>query len=298
MSFATGGAEGFSSRHRRTRASLNARPRRPRRARPPADARSRSAASAASRSTPPPVLERASRTAQRSERNDTRQKILLHLFVTENPLINSPKNILKVGRDFFVLFRAFNKINTTRTFEARRARGSLSLPPSPVSAEWEQAGAHVPRAQVETRGHEIPRAFLAGERGRVVFRRRPLGKNLPQRWRTNTTRSRPRGRRRGTAGSSVGFGRLRSAGSSAPIATAGRWRTRAAGSSAPTGTAGRWRTSGWRDHPLEPRSRLGASPGGRRLREPFRVAAFRRAARLRDGRRAVRVEHEHAVVGS
>jgi hypothetical protein len=26
--------------------------------------------------------------------------------------------------------------------------------------------------------------------------------------------------------------------------------------------------------------------------------AFRRAARLRDGRRAVRVEHEHAVVGS
>jgi len=30
------------------------------------------------------------------------------LFVTENPLINSPKNILKVGRDFFVLFRARN----------------------------------------------------------------------------------------------------------------------------------------------------------------------------------------------
>ena len=226
-----------------------------------------------------------------------------------------------------------NKINTTRTFEARRARKSLSLPPSPVSAEWEQAGAHVPRAQVETRGHEIPRAFLAGERGRVVFRHRPLGKNLPRRWRTNTTRSRPRGRRRRTAGSSVGFGRLRSAASSAPNATAGRWRTRAAGSSAPTrtrgwrarpleprsrfgassggrrlrepfrvaaltGTGGRWITRGWRARPLEPRSRFGASSGGWRLREPFRVAASRRAARLRDGRRAVRVEHEHAVVGS
>ena len=185
--------------------------------------------------------------------------------------------------------------------EARRARGSLSLPPSPVSAEWEQTGAHVPRAQVETRSHEIPRAFLAGERGRVVFRRRPLRKNLPRRWRTNTTRSRPRGRRRGTAGSSVGFGRLQSAGSSAPIATAGRWRTRAAGSSAPTGTDGRWRRSGWRDRPSTRATiarRFSGGEEGRCLREPFRVAAFRRAARLRDGRRAVRVEHEHAVVGS
>ena len=288
MSFATGGAEGFSSRHRRTRASLNARPRRPRRARPPADARSRSAASAASRSTPPPVLERASRTAQRSERNDTRQKHLVHLFVTENPLIEKyPEGRSRLFCPFPRAKRRNVSTRSTRLArsEARRARGSLSLPPSPVSAEWEQTGAHVPRAQVETRSHEIPRAFLAGERGRVGFRRRPLRKNLPRRWRTNTTRSRPRGRRRGTAGSSVGFGRLQSAGSSAPIATAGRWRTR-----------------GWRDRPST-RATIAAFTekrfsGGRRLREPFRVAAFRRAARLRDGRRAVRVEHEHAVVGS
>ena len=114
-------------------------------------ANARSAASAASRSTPPPVLERASRTAQRSERNDTRQKHLVHLFVTENPLIEKYPE----GRShFFVLFRARNDESTRSTrstrlarSEARRARGSLSLPPSPVSAEWEQTGA---RARVKS----------------------------------------------------------------------------------------------------------------------------------------------------